>query len=184
MHYRVQPDERFAGDMAFCGSRLPGLESRLDDFFFAAATHLPQAEFVLAGSGWQDKAMPANIRCVGQLHARDVNAFNSTPLTVLNVCSEEAQRGGYLPPAKILDAAGAAACIISDNWENLESFLEPGREVLVARNGLEVAELLHMLTSKRGRATGEAARKRVLAQHTFARRVELIEKTVMAAIYI
>jgi spore maturation protein CgeB len=42
--------------------------------------------------------------------------------------------------------------------------------VLVAGDGDEVAEALGSLDESRARAIGEAARRRVLAQHTYAHR--------------
>ncbi|HET8748497.1 MAG TPA: glycosyltransferase, partial [Ramlibacter sp.] len=66
--------------------------------------------------------------------------------------------------------AGAAACLITDAWEGLETFFEPGREVLVARSGDEVAQHVAALDAQRARAIGQAAYRRVLAEHTYAHR--------------
>jgi spore maturation protein CgeB len=70
----------------------------------------------------------------------------------------------------VFEAAGAGACLITDEWEGIELFLEPGEEVLVARDGQDVADLLHQLTPERARAIGKAALARVLSQHTYDRR--------------
>ena len=68
------------------------------------------------------------------------------------------------------DVAGAGACLITDAWEGVELFLQPGAEVLVARDGQDVADLLASLTEARAREIGRAALARVLAEHTYARR--------------
>jgi spore maturation protein CgeB len=70
----------------------------------------------------------------------------------------------------VFEAAGAAACLITDAWEGIELFLQPGTEVLVARDGRDVADHLANLTPERARSIGEAARRRVLAEHTYERR--------------
>jgi spore maturation protein CgeB len=57
----------------------------------------------------------------------------------------------------------------------VELFLEPDREILLARNGAEVAEHVRRLTPERARAIGSAAFKRVLAEHTYAHRVRQLE---------
>ena len=57
----------------------------------------------------------------------------------------------------MFEAAGAAACLITDAWEGIELFLEPDEEVLVARDGQDVAEHVRALTPERARAIGEAA---------------------------
>src|SRR3954447_25308447 len=86
------------------------------------------------------------------------------------------------PPApRVLGAAGAAACLITDDWEGIELFLEPEREVLVARDGAEVAAHVAALDPARARAIGEAALERVLAEHTYAQRAELVEDVLAVA---
>jgi spore maturation protein CgeB len=84
-------------------------------------------------------------------------------------------RYGFSPATRVFEAAGAAACVITDAWEGIELFLEPDREVLVAHGGEEVAEHLEALTPARSRAIGEAAYRRVLAKHTYAHRAEQVE---------
>jgi spore maturation protein CgeB len=54
-------------------------------------------------------------------------------------------------------------------------FLEPGREVLVASDGNEVAAVLGALTADRARAIGRAALARVLREHTYDHRVRQLE---------
>jgi spore maturation protein CgeB len=75
----------------------------------------------------------------------------------------------------VFEAAGAAACLITDAWEGLETFFEPGREVLVARSGDEVAEQVRALEAARARAIGQAAFRRVLAEHTYAHRAAQLD---------
>ena len=64
---------------------------------------------------------------------RDHNAFNCIALAVLNVSRDSMARYGYSPATRIFEAAGAGACIITDAWEGIDEVLEPGREILVAR---------------------------------------------------
>jgi spore maturation protein CgeB len=75
----------------------------------------------------------------------------------------------------VFEAAGAAACLITDEWEGIDYFFSPGAEILVARNGDEVAQILNELDPLRARAIGEAARRRVLRDHTYEGRGELVE---------
>ena len=55
------------------------------------------------------------------------------PRCVLNVSRESMARYGWSPATRVFEAAGAGACLITDRWRGIEMFLEPGREVLVAR---------------------------------------------------
>jgi spore maturation protein CgeB len=169
-HHPVPPAARFDGDLGFLGNRLPDREARVEEFFLRAATLLPQHRFLLGGSGWGDKGLPANVAYLGHVYTADHNAFNCTPRAVLNVSRESMARYGFSPATRVFEAAGAAACLITDAWEGLELFFEPGREVLVARDGEEVAQHVRALDAQRARAIGQAAYRRVLAQHTYAHR--------------
>jgi spore maturation protein CgeB len=100
---------------------------------------------------------------------------------VLNINRASMARYGLSPPTRIFEAAGAGACIITDSWSGIEHFLEPEREVLVARDGIEVADLLEALTPERARAIGAAARRRVLEQHTYQRRAAEVDAVLEGA---
>jgi spore maturation protein CgeB len=180
-HYPVAPNPRFAADLSFLGNRLPDREARVDEFFLKAATMVPQLQFVLGGSGWHDKSLPPNVRYKGHIFTGDHNAFNSSPRAVLNVARDSMAQFGYSPATRVFEAAGAAACIVTDAWEGIDMFLDPGNEILVAANGEEVAELAASLTPTRAREIGERARLRVLAEHTYAHRAGEVEALLLEA---
>jgi spore maturation protein CgeB len=177
-HHPVAPDPAFAGDLAFMASRLPDRESRVQEFFFRAVDALPDRRFLLGGNGWAGRATPPNLRSLGHVSPQDHNALNCTPLAVLNVSRESMAANGWSPATRVFEAAGAGACLITDAWEGIEDFLEPGREVLVARDGAEVARLLDELDGERAAAIGAAALERVVAEHTYERRGELVEQVL------
>jgi spore maturation protein CgeB len=174
-HHPVAPDPRFACDLGFLGNRLPDREARVEEFFLRAAELLPEASFMLGGSGWADKPMPSNVDPIGHVYTHEHNAFNCTARAVLNVNRESMARYGFSPPTRVFEAAGAGACLITDEWIGIELFLEPEREVLVARDGAAVADHLQSLTSQRARAIGDAAYRRILGEHTYAHRVAQLE---------
>ncbi|MDX6750731.1 glycosyltransferase [Geminicoccaceae bacterium 1502E] len=174
-HHPVQPDPALDADLGFLGNRLPDREARVEAFFLDAARRLPERSFLLGGAGWEDKALPANVRAIGHVPTARHNGFNCSGLAVLNVNRASMARYGFSPPTRVFEAAGAGACLISDAWEGIETFLEPGREVLVAQDGAKVAAHLAGLDRGRARAIGEAARRRVLAHHTYEQRAALCE---------
>lgn len=174
-HLEVAPDPRFHCDFALLANRLPDRERRVEEFFLRPAAALPGLRFLLGGSGWQDKVMPPNVRYVGHVYTADHNAFNASARAVLNVARDSMASVGFSPATRVFEAAGAAACLVTDAWEGIELFLEPGREVLVARSGDDVAEILRTLTPERARAIGRAAKQRVLAGHTYAERARQVE---------
>lgn len=169
-HHPVPPDPRFACDLAFLGNRLPDREARVEEYFLRAAALLPDRSFLIGGNGWDSKPMPANVRHRGHVYTAEHNAFNCTPLAVLNVARDSMAQVGFSPATRVFEAAGAAACLITDAWEGIELFLTPNEEVLVARDGQDVADHLAALTAERARAIGQAALARVKREHSYALR--------------
>jgi spore maturation protein CgeB len=82
---------------------------------------------------------------------------------------------GFSPATRVFEATGAAACLITDAWEGIEQFLTPDREVLVARDGQDVADHVGALTPERAREIGQAALRRILTEHTYAHRGEQVD---------
>jgi spore maturation protein CgeB len=179
-HFPVAADPAFAAELLFVGNRLPDREQRVRHFFHAAAERRPQRTFLLGGSGWVESELPGNVRAIGHVYTHQHNVLNCSALAVLNVNRDSMAAFGYSPPTRLFEAAGAGACVITDAWEGIEMFLEPGAEVLVARDGAEVAALLEGLTPQRARAMGLAARRRMLAEHTYARRAVQVERVLLA----
>ena len=169
-HHAVPTQERFKCDLALLANRLPDREARIEHFFFEPAKRLPAFQFMLGGSGWADKPMPANVNYVGHVYTRDHNAFNCSSRAVLNVNRDSMASYGFSPPTRIFEAAGAGACLITDAWEGIETFLTPDREVLVAHDAGDVVRHLSTLDQQKAKEIGEAARRRVIAEHTYRHR--------------
>lgn len=188
-HHPVDPDPRFEADLGFLGNRLPDRERRVESFFLEPAARSPQSTFLLGGSGWADKPMAGNIRYVGHVSTRDHNAFNVTPKAVLNISRDSMVQNGFSPATRVFEAAGAGACLITDHWEGIELFLEPGQEVLVARDGQDVIGIMAGLQPEDAKEIGRRARARILKFHTYDHRAaradeifrSLLEKAEAAA---
>jgi spore maturation protein CgeB len=174
-HHPVPPDERFHADLALLANRLPDREERIDEFFFRCASLLPDRTFLLGGNGWDGKAMPPNVRAMGHVGTEDHNSFNCSPLAVLNVTRDSMAANGWSPATRVFEAAGAGACLVTDEWDGVDDFLEPGTEALVAADGRAVADHLAALDPLRAQEVGDAARKRVLAEHTYDHRAAQID---------
>ncbi len=180
-HHPVAAEPRFAADLSLLANRLPDREARIDRFFVHAGALLPDRRFLLGGSGWEGKPMPANVSQVGHVGTADHNAFNRSALAVLNVARDSMAETGFSPATRVFEAAGAGACLITDAWEGIELFLQPGEEILVARDGQDVAQHLQALTRSRAAAIGSAALRRVLRDHTYGQRAAEVDALLQAA---
>ncbi len=177
-HHPVSPDAKFTSDFALLANRLPDREARICEFFLKPAELLPERKFLLGGNGWEKDDLPANVVPLGHVTPPDHNALNCTPIAVSSVNRESMARYGWSPATRVFEAAGAGACLINDAWEGIEDFLEPDREVLVAANGEEVASHLDRLDATKAREIGEAALRRVRAEHTYTHRATQAEMTL------
>jgi spore maturation protein CgeB len=179
-HFPVPAEERFKADLSFLGNRLPDREARVEQFFLEPAARLPDRQFLIGGNGWESKAMPANVRHIGHVYTREHNAFNTSPLAVLNIARDSMATTGFSPATRVFEAAGAGACLITDAWVGLELFLKENDEVLVARDGADVAAHVQILTPERAKAIGDAARARILSEHTYSRRGAEVDRILRA----
>lgn len=175
-HFPVPPEARFRCDLGLVANRLPDREARINEFFFHAAQLLPAKRFLLAGSGWEGRTRTDNVRLYGHLPTGEHNAFNCSSRLVLNVARDKMAAMGYSPATRIFEAAGAGACIITDDWPGLDLFLHEGDEILVARDGQDVADLMQAFDPRRLRTIGESARMRILAEHTYERRADEVDR--------
>jgi spore maturation protein CgeB len=124
--------------------------------------------------------MSPNVKYMGYVSTRDHNAFNCTLQTVLNINRASMARYGFSPPTRVFEVAAAGACLITDAWEGIEMFLEPDKEVLVAADGEAVTAYLAALDPLRARAIGEAAHRRILAEHTYQHRAVQVQQILDA----
>jgi len=182
IHHPVPAEERFGSDLAFLGNRLPDRESRVHEFFGTAARRLPERTFLLGGNGWDDVVMPAHVRKLGHVFTADHNALNCSARMVLNISRESMARFGFSPATRVFEAAGAAACVITDAWDGISEFFDPDREILVARNGGDVARMIEEIPPRIAREIGRNALARALREHTYSQRAKQFEDVFEGAL--
>lgn len=180
VHRPVPPDPAFACDLVFMGNRLPDRERRVESFFFAAAERLPDRRFLLGGSGWEGRALPPNVRRLGHVPTRLHNTVNASARLVLNIHRDAMVRNGFSPATRLFEAAGAAACQITDEWDGIDDFFEPDCEVLVAADADDVVRQVRETGPGQARAIGRAARERAVREHTYARRAGTVDAVLRA----
>lgn len=179
-HYPVTPDQHFACDLGFLGNRLPDREERTEEFFLRPAKHMADRSFLLAGSGWGDKWVPPNVTKLGHINSHKHNAFNRSCRAVLNIARDSMATTGFSPSARVFEAAGAGACVITDHWEGIGYFLKPNEQVLIARDGKDVADHLDGLTPQRAKDIGLRALEHVLMHHTYSNRAAEVDAVLRA----
>jgi spore maturation protein CgeB len=174
-HFPVPPDPQFKCDLAFVGNRMPDREARVQQFFFAAAEQAPEFQFLLGGEGWGSKAMAPNVRWIGHVGTAHHNVINCSARMVLNINRESMAKVGFSPPTRVFEAAGAAACLITDAWLGVEHFFKPGREILVAHGSDDVVHYLRQIRAEQAQSIGSAMHDRALRDHTYQLRARQVD---------
>lgn len=169
-HHPVAPDPELACDVAFLGNRLPDREARVDELFLRAAELAPDQRFLLGGEGWNDKALPKNVRYIGHVPTAMHNRVNCSAGMVMNINRVSMADFGFSPPTRVFEVAGAGACMLCDNWPGIADCFEPGSEILVVRSAEDVASALHTHDAAERRRIGDAFHARALRDHTYAQR--------------
>ena len=172
-HQAVSPEPLWLADLALYAEDLTALGPRLEELFLKSAEALPEQRFLLAGAGFEGRDLPPNVLYLGPIPPARAAVIYASALAVLHLPNDAAP--GCCPRAELFAAAGAGACVITDSFAGIDFFLDPGREVLIARDAASLQRRLATLTSGYARAIGALARRRVMLAHTYAERAEEVE---------
>ncbi len=170
LHYPASPDDHYAAALSYLGTYAADRQKSVERLFVEAARQLPHDRFVLGGAQYpQDFPWTENIWFVRHVPAAAHPVFYSSSRFTLNVTREAMARMGWCPSGRLFEAAACGAPIISDAWEGLDAFFEPGREIIVATTTADTIAAMTLPDTERD-AIARRARERTLAEHTAARR--------------
>jgi spore maturation protein CgeB len=176
IHYPVAPVERYRSDLSYLGTYAEDRQEALLRLFIEPARRLPTRRFLIGGAKyppgfpWSD-----NIFFVRHLPPSEHPAFYCSSRLTLNVTRAPMAEMGYCPSGRLFEAASCGAAVLSDSWEGLSEFFDPGSEILVATSTEDILGALGLSDEELTRL-GRAARDRVLADHTAERRaLQLID---------
>jgi spore maturation protein CgeB len=175
VHRPVEPERRFHADLSYLGTYAADRRLAMERLFLDPARSLPHSRFLLGGSLYPEGiALAENVSLIDHVPPREHAAFFASSRLTLNLTRASMAALGHCPSGRLFEAAACGAAMVSDRWEGLERFFEPGSEILIADDADDVRAALARAESEL-RSIGARARARVLAEHTAARRaVELI----------
>jgi spore maturation protein CgeB len=164
------------GDVSWLGTWDPARQAALEMLFLEPAARMPDRAFLVAGSLYEGRfPRRDNVRHVRHLEPAQHPAFLcSSPLTV-HVAHGELAEVGHCPSPRLFEAAACGVPVLTDGFEGLDAFLEPGQEILVARTAEEAVEAIAAPREELA-WIARRARDRTLAEHTAeARARELVD---------
>jgi spore maturation protein CgeB len=181
VHHPVSAEERYGADLCYFDAWSPDREAALDSLFVEPARRRPDLRFVCAGPQAGELPRMENLFFIPNVPPADHPALYCSSRLSLIVTPAAIAEIGYCPSARLFEAAACGAPILCDEWDGLDYFFEPAREILVARTTGHVMDALAMPPDALARI-GRAGRERVLAMHTANRRALELENILEAAV--
>lgn len=177
-HRPVRSNPRYSAALSYLGTYAEDRQSMLEQFFVEPARRLPQKKFLIGGSLYPwTFPWTGNIFYINHLPPAEHPAFYCSSTVTLNVTRGAMARMGYCPSGRLFEAAACQVPIITDEWEGISEFFEPGREILVARGTEDVINALAMSPDALAKIS-RAARERCLSDHTAAHRAIELESAL------
>jgi spore maturation protein CgeB len=182
VHKPVASDAHYQSDLSYLGTYAADRQPVLQQLFLEPARRSPEKQFLVGGALYpHDFPWSGNISFVSHVPPPQHPAFYSSSKLTLSVTRAAMAEMGYCPSGRLFEAAACQTPVLSDAWDGLQEFFEPGREILVASTASDVEEFL-ALGPEQLRSIGRAARERVLAEHTAEHRgQQLLSLLEMAA---
>lgn len=179
--YRPVPGLKRRWELTYLGTYSAGRQPGLDELLVKPAISDPELRAVVAGPMYPPELdWPVNVKRIEHVPPGEHPGFYGAGAWTLNITRPEMRALGHSPSVRLFEAAACGVPIISDTWPGIEAVLEPGREIVLAERRGDVLAALARPDEDR-RAIGAAARERVLAEHTAARRVDRLHDLVRAA---
>jgi glycosyltransferase involved in cell wall biosynthesis len=130
----------------------------------------PGVDFALGGSDFQGDT--GNARLVGDVPFNVFARFISASRINLNITRRSHASVYASSSCRPFELAACAAAVVSNPYEGMERWFEPGREIVVVHDAGEAAAAYRELLDDPGaaEALGRRARERALDEHTYAHR--------------
>jgi spore maturation protein CgeB len=163
-------------NLGYLGTYSPDRQPALEVRLMEPARRWADGRFVVAGPQYPEAIeWPGNVDRIVHLAPPSHPSFYRAQQFTLNVTRAAMVAAGHSASVRLFEAAACGTPIITDEWPGLESFFEPGREILVTHSADQTLGYLRELPETERRAVAERARARVLGAHTGHHRAAELE---------
>jgi spore maturation protein CgeB len=181
VHCPAPGSAAYQADLSYLGTYAEDRQVALNRLFIETARRLPAERFLIGGAQYPgDFPWTDNIYFVRHLPPPEHPSFYCSSRLTLNVTRRAMAEMGYCPSGRLFEAAACGTPILSDWWEGLDLFFEPGREILVARDTDDAIAAMQLPEPELARIA-QRARERTLAEHTAERRAQDLEAALESA---
>ncbi|HET7369321.1 MAG TPA: glycosyltransferase, partial [Gammaproteobacteria bacterium] len=181
IHYPDKASTRW--DLGYLGTYSADRQPRVERLLLEPARRAPNCDFVVAGAQFPANVhWPPNVEHLEHVAPAAHRGFYNAQRFTLNVTRDAMIAAGYAPSVRLFEAAACSVPVISDRWNGLDTFFDPGREILIAADTESVLDYLVNLPDDERVAIGQRARDRVMATHTAAHRARELVGHLMASL--
>ena len=175
-YQRTGHAEAYRSDVTYLGTFSSDRQASLDSLFLEPARRRPRLRFLLGGSLYpQDFPWSPNIYYLQHVPPpQHATVYSSCRLTV-NVTRGPMAEMGFCPSGRLFEAAACGTPVLSDDWPGLDTFFEPGRDILIARTAEEAIDAVDRPFPELAEI-GRRARDRVLECHSADYRARELEQ--------
>ncbi len=175
-HFPVEPYEGFRAALSYLGTYAADRQDGVNELFLEPARRKPHLRFLIGGAQYPSEfPWTGNIGFVRHLPPALHPAFFCSGRATLNVTRRAMATYGYCPSGRLFEAAACGVPLLTDQWEGLDAFFEPVREILCVSTSEDVLRGLDLPDTELQRMA-RAARERTLAEHTGERRIVELER--------
>jgi spore maturation protein CgeB len=170
IHRPVAPQPHYRAHLSYLGTHSEDRQRALETLFVGPARTRQDLRFLIGGAQYpQDFPWSRNIYFVRHLPPSEHAAFFASSRLTLNVTRRAMAEMGWCPSGRLFEAAACGAPLLSDVWEGISDFFEPGADIILARGEHEALAALESDDRELQRIAGRA-RERTLDQHCSAKR--------------
>jgi spore maturation protein CgeB len=164
-------------DLGYLGTYSDDRQPTLDELLLRPAREWAPGRFAVVGPKYPEQIdWPSNVTRTIHLSPREHPVFYGAQRFTLNITRPAMKQAGYSPSVRLFEAGACGTPIVSDWWEGLDTLFQPGKEVLLAFTAEDTLRVLRDCPEADRLALGEAARRRILAEHTPELRAAQLER--------
>ena len=166
-------------DVSFFGYGNEYREEWMTKMITIPSKELNGANFTVAGKGFTIDLGNANL--IGDLSYSAFREFCCKSKICLNITRWSHTSVYASATARIFELAGYGACIVSQPYNGIEEWFEPGKEVIVVNSEEEAVDTYKRLLGdeKERESIASRARERVLREHTFRERARQVVRVII-----
>jgi len=165
-------------DISFFGYGSDFREEWMEKLITIPSQEMPEVKFAVAGGGFNIDLGKAEV--MGDLSYSEWRYFACRSKINLNITRWSHTSVYASSTSRPFELASFGSCIVSQPYNGIEEWFEPGKELVIANSSQEAINIYNTLLNSpdKRRALAEKARLRVLKEHTYKHRAGQLIETV------